>query len=395
MKVNEKIWTSLESDKPIIVHQGGTSSGKTWGIVQWLFYCGAQNPEVITIFAEDRPALKAGAYRDAKNIVNDTPALRHFYPDNLHNKSEMIYRGINGTEIEFKSYSDDIDARQGKRHRSFANEANGISYDIWEQVQLRTSKQAIIDFNPSARFWAHEKLEHRDDAHWCISTFRDNDFLEPGTLLKIMSYEPTPHNIKQGTANEYRWKVYGLGEVGRLEGLVFPDFKITTYWPKEYKWRVFGMDFGYTNDPTTLIEIRYAHGDLYWKEHIYQTGMTNPDICNELRRLKHDPDELIVADSAEPKSIEEIKRGGFHIKGSEKGADSIMQGIDAIKRYNVYITATSKNLIEEFSSYTWKKDRDGKPMNKPIDSFNHGIDGGRYGLSRKILIPEMKLFSHT
>jgi phage terminase large subunit len=392
MKVNERIWTACESDKPIVIHQGGTSSGKTYGVLQWLFYCGAQNPEVITIFAEHRPALKAGAYRDAKNIVNDTPALREFYPERLHNKSEMIYRGINGTEIEFKSYSDDIDARQGKRHRSFANEANGIKYDIWEMVQLRTSRQSIIDFNPSARFWAHEHLEHREDALWCISTFKDNKFLEPGTLAKILSYEPTPENTARGTANEYRWKVYGLGQLGRLEGLVFPDWEIGGF-PDDYKWRVFGMDFGFTNDPTTLIEIRYKGGGLYWHEHIFEQGLTNDDISRRLKEVEHDPDDEIIADSAEPKSIQELCERDWIVKPCVKGADSVINGIDAIHRYKCYLSPKSSNLIEEFSSYTWKLDRNGNPMNKPIDRFNHGIDAGRYALTHRLLIPESKLFS--
>jgi phage terminase large subunit len=158
--------------------------------------------------------------------------------------------------------------------------------------------------------------------------------------------------------------------------------------PEDYKWRVFGMDFGYTNDPTTLIEIRYHADGLYWKEHLYKTGMTNPEIAKEVKRLELQR-EKIVADSAEPKSIEEIKRAGCYIVGAEKGKDSINQGIDAIKRYNVYIEPRSKNLIEEFSSYTWDKDRDGNPTNKPIDAFNHGIDGGRYALSKKILTPQL------
>lgn len=383
MKVNEAVWSACDTDKPVTVHEGGTSSGKTYGILQWLFSKGYETKEVITIFSEDRPALKAGAYRDAKDILESTPWLRHHYPERLHNKSELIYRGLNGTEIEFKSYSDDIDARQGKRDRSFCNEANSVRFDVWDQVNLRTKKQSIIDFNPSARFWAHDELQGRPEVEWQVTTYRDNAFLDEGTRVKILSYEPTPENIKRGTANEYKWKVYGLGEVGRLEGLVFPDFKIGSV--DEYKWRVFGMDFGFTNDPTTLIEVRYAHGNLYWIEHIYETGLTNHDISRRLAAMAFPKQTEIIADSAEPKSIEELKRAGWNVKPAEKGKGSVNQGIDAIKRYNNYIDPMSKNLIEEFSSYTWKEDRDGNATNTPIDRFNHGIDGGRYPLSRRIL----------
>jgi phage terminase large subunit len=175
-----------------------------------------------------------------------------------------------------------------------------------------------------------------------------------------------------------------LGQVGRLEGLVFPDWKVGRL-PDQYKWRVFGMDFGFTNDPTTLVEIRYAHGDLHWKQHIYETGLTNSDISSRLAIMGFPNNELIIADSAEPKSIEELKRKGWNIKGAVKGNDSVNQGIDVIKRYNNYIDPSSKDLIEEFSSYTWKKDRNGNALNIPIDAYNHGIDGGRYGLTYKML----------
>lgn len=384
LKVNEKIVRPLREEvKPIIVQQGGTSSGKTYGILQHLFLCGAQNHnEIITVVAEDVPNLKSGAYRDAQSILSDSDFLQQYYTG--HNKGDRIFTSITGSKIEFKSFQDEIDARSGKRDRLFINEANGVKFGIYEQLSLRTNKQTIIDFNPSARFWAHDYLEGRDDVHWIISTYKDNDFLNDNIRKKIESYEPTPENKARGTANEYRWQVYGLGQVGRLEGLVFPDWQ-TGRFPDEYKWRVFGMDFGYTNDPTTLIEVRYHSGSLWWKQHIYETGLTNPDISSALYRIAHPKGELIVADSAEPKSIEEIKRLGWNIEGAIKGPGSVNQRIDAIKRYPLYIDPMSKDLIEEFSSYTWKVDRDGKHTNEPIDAFNHGIDAGGYGLSAKIL----------
>lgn len=383
MKVNEAIYLPLKEDKPIHVHQGGTSSGKTYGILQHLFQEGAQNNnEIITVAAEDVPSLKSGAFRDAKSILSSDEDLRAWWGE--PNMTDRYYKSKSGSIIEFKSFQDEYDARSGKRDRLFVNEANAVKYGIYEQLSLRTTKQTIIDFNPSARFWAHENLYGREDVQWTVTTYLDNAFLDPNIKDKIESYEPTPENIERGTANEYRWKVYGLGEVGRLEGLVFPDFKVTQEWPDEYKWQIFGLDFGFTNDPTALIEIRYAHGGLYWKEHIYETGLTNPEIAKYIKILGYDGNK-IIADSAEPKSIEEISREGCFIIGAEKGRDSINQGIDAIKRYPLYIHSDSKNLIEEFSSYQWKEDRDGNSTNKPIDSFNHGIDAGRYALTNKIL----------
>ena len=375
-------WTANATD-PIVIHSGGTNSGKTHSILQYLLALCVTLPGIVaTVVGQDIPNLKKGAYRDAKHILNDTDAFNQNLSS--HNKSEREFRFKNSSVMEFNSYDDAQDAKSGKRDHLFLNEANGIKKSIFDELEVRTTKQTFIDFNPTARFWAHD-MQGRDDVKWFDSTYLNNPFLEPSIRKKIEAYEPTPENIKNKTANEWRWMVYGLGKVGRLEGLVFRDFEVSTDWPEKYKWRVFGLDFGFTNSPTALVEIRYAHGNLYWKQHMYQTGLTNPDISEELTRLGFSDDELIVADSAEPKSIEELKRKNWYIEAAVKGKDSVNQGIDAIKRYPIIVDAGSKDLIEEFSSYQWKEDKDGKSTNKPIDSFNHGIDAGRYGLSTRIL----------
>lgn len=374
----------------ILVHSGGSQSSKTVSILQALFTVASTQPnKVITVVGQDLPNLKKGAIRDARTYCEPVPFFQQQIAN--YNKSELIYTFRTGSIIEFTSYDDEQDAKNGKRTHCFINEANGVPYEIFEQLRIRTTDLMVIDFNPSAQFWAHEKLQGRDDVTWINSTFRDNAFINATTRDAILSYEPTPENIKRGTANEYRWKVYGLGEVGRLEGLIFPDFKVDVAYPNEYKWRVFGMDFGYTNDPTTLVEIRYSEGNLYWKQHIYETGLTNPDISDRLKEIGFEANELIIADSAEPKSIAELKRMGWHVKPAIKGSDSIMNGIDSIKRYPIYIHAGSKDLIAEFNSYTWKKDRNGNAMNVPIDQFNHGIDAGRYALSHHLLKPKKEI----
>lgn len=377
-------------NKHILVHSGGSQSSKTVSILQALFtIASTQQDKVITVVGQDLPNLKKGAIRDAHTYCEHVP----FFAQQIKgfNKSELIYTFKTGSIIEFTSYDDEQDAKNGKRTHCFINEANGVPYEIFESLRIRTTDLMVIDFNPSAQFWAHEKLQGRDDVTWINSTFRDNSFINATTRDAILSYEPTPENIARRTANEYRWKVYGLGEVGRLEGLVFPDFKVDAIYPNDYKWRVFGMDFGYTNDPTTLIEIRYAHGNLYWMQHIYETGLTNPDIAERLKDIDHPPAEVIIADSAEPKSIAELKRIGWHVKPAIKGTDSIMNGIDAIKRYPNVIYAGSRDLITEFNSYTWKKDRNGNALNVPIDQFNHAIDAGRYALSHHTLKPKKSI----
>ncbi|NBV31334.1 MAG: hypothetical protein EBR93_02190 [Bacteroidetes bacterium] len=377
LKVNKKVFEPLRK-YDLVVHQGGSSSGKTYGILQYLFSVGAANPnEIITVVGQDIPNLKVGAYRDAQNILDDSEALRDWYPAELHNKSNRSFRCVNGSLVEFNSYSDEQDAKSGKRQRLFVNEANGVPYEVFEQLRMRTTKQVIIDFNPSAEFWAHKKLQ---EAHWVITSFRDNAFISPAVRERILSYEPTKENIERGTADKYRWDVYGLGKVGRLEGLVLPNWERGKF-PDDFKWRIYGLDFGYTNDPTALVEIRLHRGNLHVKEHLYRSGLTNQDISREMERIGIDRNELIIADSAEPKSIEEINRMGWHIRGAVKGKDSINQGIDILKRYKLIVEG--ENIAKELNSYIWAKDRNGNLLNKPIDSFNHCIDAMRYAITNR------------
>lgn len=394
-----KTLQAIENGYPLIVHEGGSSSSKTYSTMQVFGSISFADPEsVITVVGQDVPNLKKGPIRDFKNILVEEPEMAHKFE---YNKSERIYTNKEtGSIIEFNSYDDEQDAKSGRRDYSFFNEANGIPFPIYDAIKIRTKKSSVIDFNPNARFWAHEKiLPDKENRKWFKSTFRNNPYIDEKIKQDLLSYEPTPENIARGTANEYKWKVYGLGEVGRLEGLVFPNFEVTTDWPIQWKWRVFGLDFGFTNDPTAFVEIRYAHGNLYWKEWIYNTGLTNtsnneqrqPSIDGRLDRLNFPFDPKIIADSAEPKSIKELSDAGWKIEGAVKGKDSVVNGIDAIKRYPLYIHSDSKNLIEEFSSYTWEKDKDGNPTNKPIDKYNHGIDAGRYALSKRLLEGEQTI----
>jgi len=388
MKVNWLYQKTIDCPSHILVHSGGSQSSKTVSVLQALFTIAAtEKNKVITVVGQDLPNLKKGAIRDARAYCESVPFFQQQISQ--YNKSEHTYTFETGSIIEFTSYDDEQDARSGKRTHCFINEANGVSYGIFEQLRIRTTDLIAIDFNPSAEFWAHEKLQGRHDVTWVNSTFRDNKFINKTTKDAILAYEPTPENIARGTANEYRWKVYGLGQVARLEGLVFPNWKQTNKWPEHPKWTVYGMDFGYTNDPTTLIEVCLHAGALHIRQHIYETGLTNQDISQRLEHLNFDRNQKITADSAEPKSIEELKRLKWRIEGAQKGKDSINNGIDALKRYNLYICAKSKDLIQEFSQYTWQKDRNGKSMNKPIDKYNHGIDAVRYAVQKKLNTPSL------
>jgi phage terminase large subunit len=378
-KVSQLVGINLQTDKKIIVHSGGTSSGKTYSILQTFILLGLKYPgAVFTIVGQDIPNLRVGAYRDFQGIVYDNEDIVKVLSS--HNRSERVFELDNGSIFEFNSYDNFQDAKSGKRDFLFVNEANGVKYDVFEELQIRTSKQVFIDFNPTNSFWAHDKLQGRSDVLWVNSNFNHNPFIDPSVREKILQYEPTPENKKRGTANDYRWKVYGLGKIGKLEGLVFPEFKVVSEMPNNYKKELFGMDFGYSNDPTTLIEVRISEGEMYLRELIYKRGLTNPDIAKELERLEFSKGQKIKADSAEPKSIEELKRMGWWVIPADKGRDSINFGIDIIKQYPINIHFQSKNLIEEFNSYMWAKDRDGRATNKPIDKFNHGIDAIRYAV---------------
>jgi len=215
----------------------------------------------------------------------------------------------------------------------------------------------------------------RDDAEFFQSTYLDNPFLQESTILEI-------ERLKD--ADENYWKVYGLGERGKARSLVFDKVFECDRIPENSKELGFGLDFGYSNDPTCLIRIHQRDNDLYFEELIYTTGLTNQDICEELRSLDLRKEAEIFADSAEPKSIEEIYRQGYNIRPTKKGKDSIKVGIDLMRTYKLFVTKGSLNLIKEFRNYKYKEDKNNRILNEPVDRFNHGIDAIRYGLIMKL-----------
>lgn len=261
------------------------------------------------------------------------------------------------------------------------NEANGIDYDIYFELQLRTSERTYIDYNPNAEFWAHEKLIGRDGVQLFISTFEDNPFLAPQIKQKILSLRDTDSEL---------WRVYGEGLTGKIQGLIFKNIRRVNEFPDDVKKLGFGLDFGFTNDPTGLVMMGELHGELWGKELIYQTGMTNSDISNEMKSLGMNRNHLIVADSAEPKSIEELKRMGWNVVAAKKGADSIRHGIEILQRYPaINITADSVNWHKEAKSYKWREVH-GVQTNEPIDKFNHLFDPARYYAQQFLAVSNQK-----
>ena len=313
------------------------------------------------------PNLKVGAMRDTESIMAGSEWLQEFF---TWNRSDYTIKGQNGSLIEFKSYDGEQDAKNGKRDYLFFNEANGIPYGIYWQLAIRTRRQVFIDYNPSARFWVHEQVLGREGVKLIISDHRSNMFLTDAEHLRI-----------EGISDPELWKVYARGATGSITGLVFPMFNIVEQLPPpaERKLQGFGLDFGFTNDPTSLVNVVLAHGELWLDEVIYETGMTNPDIAEAMKREGLTARDEIVADCAEPKSIRELQNLGMRgVRACSKGADSIRQGLDIMKRYKLNVTRRSTGLRKELLSYKFKVNRDGQQTNEPVDGYNHSIDASRY-----------------
>ena len=359
-----------------VVNQGGTSSGKTYSIMQLLFVLGMSEARmVITVVGQDIPNLKKGAYRDAKNILAGSPLLQQWWPQ--INEGERIIKCINGSLIEFTSYKDAQDAKSGKRDYLFINEANGISYEIYWQLAIRTRRQIFIDYNPSARFWVHDEVLGRDGVRLIISDHRKNFYLSDEEHARI-----------EGITDDELWKVYARGLTGKIEGLVLTNWDIVDALPPMEEWKMSarGLDFGFSNDPSALEHVVEAHGDLWVDEEIYSTGLTNPMIAERAKGEGITSQQVIIADCAEPKSIAELKALGLWVSASPKGADSIISGLDILRRYRIHVTRRSRGLLANMRSYKWDKDRDGNMTNKPEDANNHGIDAIRYVALAKLAV---------
>lgn len=368
------------------VVQGGTSAGKTYAIIPVLIDRALKSPRLkITVVAETLPAVKEGALDIFINIMNDT----NRWVDSNWNASSLTYTFGNKTRIQFKSFDTVGKAKgSGKRDILFINEANCISFEIADALMIR-SKETYIDFNPDNEFWVHTEVLPEPNSEFLLLTYEDNEGLPPETLedmliKKLKAFHDCslpndllfdPKNIKSGYWANW-WKVYGLGQVGNLEGVIFTNWDEIETIPPEAKLVGYGLDFGYTNDPTTLTAIYEMNDERYFDELIYEVGLSNSQIANKCKDIGIT--EYIYADSAEPKSIDEIKSRGIKIKGAIKGADSVKFGIQEMQDKPFHITKRSVNLKAELNKYKWAKDKDGKPLNEPIDAWNHCIDGIRY-----------------
>ena len=367
---NRQFYDVLNSDKRFRIHQGGTRSGKTYAICQYLAYLlvSSEKPLVISIIRKTLPALKGSVQRDFISILESTG----IYWNGVHNKSENTFK-YNDHLVEFLSVDEPQKIRGRKRDIAYLNEGNELLIEDFRQINMRTTGFMIIDFNPSDPVhWIYEDLIPREDCETWITTYKDNQFLSPELVHEIERMRERDPDY---------WRVYGDGKRA-----VFSKRQIFSNWTfksindfPEFDDVILGLDYGYTNDPTAIVEV-YKQGDtLFFHEICYATGMTNQDIINLIKDKGH-AETLIVAESAEPKSNDELRRGGLWVKPAIKGAGSINAGISLLKEFDVIFSTESNNLNTEYLSYYWHELKDGTIINKPLDRMNHLMDALRYAV---------------
>jgi len=377
---------------------GGTSAGKTYGILPILINEAVKRPGLdISVVSESVPHLRRGALKDFLSIMKVTGR----YDDEHYNRTLLTYTFANGSYIEFFSADQESKVRGPRRKILYINECNNIEFNTYHQLAIRTSETIWLDFNPSHEFWYHTELKPGEDEDFSelVLSYKDNEALS-GSIVKEIekarekayydaSLSPDsglfePGNIKNFYWHNW-WRVYGLGLVGTLEGIIFENWEQVDAIPKDAEILGYGMDFGFTNDPTALVAMYKYDGHIYWDEVIYRRGLKNGDIASMMKSAGLAQWSTIIAESAEPKSIAEINEYGFSVKPAEKGKDSILFGIGVLQEQDVmYVTKRSTNIIRELRQYMWAKDSSGKVLNGPVDAFNHAIDAMRYIATKKL-----------
>ena len=362
----------LALKKRVKVIQGGTSGAKTFSILPILIDKAIKSPGLeISVVSESVPHLKRGALKDFLKIMKLTG---RFIQDN-YNINDRKYTFANGSYIEFFSPESILGAR---RTHLFINECNNISFSDYHQLAIRTSTEIWLDYNPSQEFWVQTEVMKDTDVDFIVLTYKDNEALAPEIIREI---EKARDKAPFDTYWDNWWKVYGLGQLGILEGVIFGHFTPIQIFPTDCTDVFYGMDFGYTNDPTTLIKIGVKDKHIYLQQLIYETGLLNSDISDRLKTYEVGK-KLIIAESAEPKTIDDLRKRGWNVKPAEKGKDSISFGIAKMKEYEYSITNDSLDLIKEWRGYSWKKDHAlNKFLPDPIEHLNHCIDAIRYAVT--------------
>ena len=351
--------------KRLKIIQGGTSSAKTISILLILIdIAQSHKDKTISIVSESFPHLRRGAIKDFLEIMEG----HGYYKDDLWSKTDFTYRFETGSKIEFFSADSPDKVRGPRRDILFINEANNISFDTYTQLAIRTDGDIYLDYNPVSEFWVNTEILNKQENDYIIVTYKDNEALSKTIVDEIESRKD----------NKYFWQVYGLGLLSDHEGKIYRDWQIIDEIPHEAKLERYGVDFGYSNDPTAIIALYYYNGGYIVDEITYQKGLSNKQIADILLNKEK---QLVIADSAEPKSIDEINSYGIPISGAEKGKDSVSHSIQMVQEQRISMTSRSLNVIREYRNYLWQTDKQGKVLNIPEDHFKHSMDAIAYALT--------------
>lgn len=348
---------------------GGTSASKTISILVWCIdYCQVRQTrnKLVSVVSESFPHLEKGAILDFQNIMKD----RGYWNDERWNDTKHTYTFEAGNKLEFYSVDTYGKAHGPRRDVLFVNEANHLDYKIVDQLITRTRETVWLDWNPSEEFWFYtEMLPNRTDMDFITLTYKDNEALDEAIVDEIESHK----------SNKWWWQVYGLGQLGEIETRIYKGWQIIDEIPYGAELKRYGLDFGYSNDPTVVVAVYYYDGGYIWDEIVYKKGMLNKQIADTL--LVQEQQALVVADSAEPKSIDEIRLYGVNIVPTIKGPGSINKRIQYIQGKKISVTKRSTSIIREYRNYVWVTDKDGKIINEPIDINNHAMDAGGYAMN--------------
>ena len=367
-----KTYRDIDKSRRICILQGGTRSGKSHSTLQWILVQALTKPNlIISVVRKSFPSMRVSIMRDWIMILKDLG----IWSEEQWSATEHIYTFENGSMVEFMSIDSSEKRKGSSRDILFVDEANELSREDWFQLFIRTRQKSIIAYNPSfgTNHYIFTEIQTHPEADLYISTFRDNPFLEKQLVEEI-------ERLKE--INPEYYKIYGMGMPGNNIGTIF-SINIIDEVPEGAEFVAFGMDYGFSVDPTTLIAVSKIDKDLYIEELIYKKGMVTQDIINELKQLDIDRNE-IWGDSAEQRLIEEIYRSGFNIKPVKKGKDSVRLGIDLMQQYRLNVTKKSINTIKEFSEYVWMVDKNGNFENIPVDYSNHSIDAIRYVVMERL-----------
>jgi len=353
--------------KRLLVIPGGTSAGKTISIIMFLIMLAQKDttPTLTSIVSESFPHLRRGCIRDFMNIMQ----AQGYFKTDLWNATDSIYTFENKSKIEFFSSDNGDKLRGARRDRLFINEANNITFDAFEQLEVRTKEFIICDFNPTNEFWYYTEIKgNRSDWQELTLTYKDNEALSQNIV----------DSIEQRKNRKGWWQVYGLGQLGEVDGKIYKGWQVIDEVPHEARLERYGVDFGYSNDPTAIIAVYVYNGGFILDEIAYQKELSNKQIADILLNYEKAP---VIADSAEPKSIAELQQYGLIVIPAEKGRDSVANGIQVVQDQAISYTKNSVNIKREYNNYLWRNDKNGKILNVPESGFDHCNDAIRYAIT--------------